>query len=113
MLVMQTAAKAIKPVKGSVPIQRQLLAEKIVTESWSAGEFVIQESLAQVRYPIYLYFVLLYHLKEANSRGSHLLFRFCGKLCIFLRNSHYGGLCEDSGVANRQRKHFMSNFSVI
>ena len=58
---MQTAAKAIKPVKGSVPIQHQLLAEKIVAESWSAGEFVIQESLAQVRYPIYLYFVLLYH----------------------------------------------------
>ena len=67
---MQTAAKAIKPVKGSVPIQRQPLAEKIVAESWSAGEFVIQESLAQVRYPIYLYFVLLYHLKEANSRGK-------------------------------------------
>ena len=80
MLVMQTAAKAIKPVKGSVPIQRQLLAEKIVTESWSAGEFVIQESLAQVRYPIYLYFVLLYHLKEANSRGKSSTFPHLWKI---------------------------------
>ena len=97
---MQTAAKAIKPVKGSVRIQRQPLAEKIVAESWSAGEFVIQESLAQVRYPIYLYFVLLYHLKEANSRGSHLLFRICGKFSNFLRNSHYGGLCEACGASS-------------
>ena len=67
VLVMQTAAKAIKLVKGSAWIQRRPLAAKIVAETWSAGESVIQESLAQVRYPFYLFCITLSSIEELKG----------------------------------------------
>ena len=41
--------------------------------------------------------ITLSYLKEAK-RGSHLLFRICGRFSNFLRKSHYGGLCEACGA---------------